>query len=109
MSDRGTRGRLAADAWLVAVSVGVSVALLAGAEGALRAAGVGGPEPGSASRLRYQQISFPTLEPARRADGSEVLRPVDPRLGHQEIRREKPPGGLRVIVLGGSAAAGLGF
>src|SRR5262245_31775273 len=97
MSDRDARRRLAADAWLVAVSVGVSLALLAGAEGALRAAGVGTPEPGSASRLSYQQIAFPTLEPARMADGSEVLRPVDPRLGHQQIRREKPPGGLREI------------
>ena len=104
-----TGARLAAHARLVAVSVGVALALLAGAEAALRATGVGGPDPGSASRLRYQRIAFPTLAPARTADGTEVLRPVDPRLGHQQIRREKPPGGLRVVAFGGSATAGLGF
>src|SRR5262249_2207083 len=46
---------------------------------------------------------------ARRADGSEVLRPTDPRLGFQEIRRAKRASGLRVVVFGESAAAGLGF
>jgi lysophospholipase L1-like esterase len=88
--------------------VAVSLGLLAGVELLLRAAGLGAPDPTPGSRLRYQQIWLPTLEPARTADGTEVLRPVDPRLGYQAIRREKPPGGLRVVSFGGSATAGLG-
>ncbi len=109
MSGPRTSSSLAANALLAAVSLGVSLALLAGVEGVLRAAGVGGPDPTRTSRLRYQQIWFPTLEPVRRADATEVLRPVDPRLGYQAIRREKPQGGLRVVTFGGSATAGLGF
>ena len=38
-----------------------------------------------------------------------MLRPVDPRLGFQEVLRAKPANGLRVVVFGESAAAGLGF
>jgi lysophospholipase L1-like esterase len=74
----------------------------------LRAAGVGGPDPARTSRLRYQQIAFPTLAPEHRADGTRVLRPLDPRLGQQSILREKPQGALRVVSVGGSATAGLG-
>jgi lysophospholipase L1-like esterase len=104
-----TRSPLAANALLVTVSVAVSLCLLAAVEGGLRLAGVGAPDATRTSRLRYQQIWFPTLAPAVRADGTPVLRPVDPRLGHQSILREKPPGGLRVVTFGGSATAGLGF
>jgi lysophospholipase L1-like esterase len=86
----------------------VSLGLLGAVEGGLRLAGLGGPDPTRTSRLRYQQVWFPTLAPARRADGTEVLRSVDPRLGFQSILREKPDDGLRVIAFGGSATAGLG-
>src|SRR5262245_17223274 len=108
MSEPRTRSRLAADVLLAAVSIAVALVLLTGAEGALRATGVGGPEP-DRSRLRYQQIRLPILALARTADGTEVLRPIDPRLGHQQVLREKPRGGLRVVAFGGSATAGLGF
>jgi tetratricopeptide (TPR) repeat protein len=104
-----TRSSLATNALLVAVSAAVSLCLLGAVEGGLRLAGIGGPDATRTSRLRYQQIWFPTLEPARRADGTPVLRTVDPRLGYQSILREKPPGALRVVSFGGSATAGLGF
>jgi lysophospholipase L1-like esterase len=108
MPGSGKGSSLAGSALLVAVSLAVSLGLLAAVEGGLRLSGLGGPDETRTSRLRYQRIWFPTLAPARRADGTEVLRPVDPRLGFQSILREKPPDGLRVIAFGGSATAGLG-
>lgn len=109
MAGDSTRSSVAANALLVAVSIAVSLGLLGAVEGGLRLAGVGGPDPTRTSRLPYQQIWFPTLEPARLRDGTEILRTVDPRLGSQWILREKPANGLRVVCFGGSATAGLGF
>ena len=104
----GGRASALANLALVAGSLLVSALLLAAIEGGLRLAGVGADDF-KTSRLKYQQIYFPTLEPARRADGTAVLRPVDPRLRFQSIPRDKPEGRLRVVTFGGSATAGLGF
>src|SRR5262245_10868375 len=99
-----------ASQWLLlAVAVLLAVALLAALEWGLRAVGAGAPDAASASPLRYQRVTLPSLAPARRADGTEVLRPAGPRVGFQEILRAKPANGLRVVVFGESAAAGLGF
>ena len=83
--------------------------MLALFEGVLRLAGVGAADPSRASRLRYQQVPLPLLEPARREDGTPVLRTVDPRLPRQSIVAEKEPNTLRIVTFGGSATAGLGF
>ena len=104
----GGRASALANLALVGASLLVSALLLAAIEGGLRLAGVGADDL-ETSRLKYQQIYFPTLEPARRADGTAVLRPVDPRLRFQSILRDKPEGQLRIVTFGGSAAAGLGF
>ncbi len=109
MPDSRSRAPLAAHVRWVAASVAAAVGLLAGAEAGLRLAGLGAADATPSSRLRYQRIGTPTLAPARRADGSEVLRPVDPRIPVQSILRVKAPAGLRVIVFGGSATAGLGL
>lgn len=85
---------------------GLFVALV---EGGLRFSGIGDPDPARASRLAYQHLDLPVLRAAKRADGTPDLRPADPRLPFQSILAEKPAGGLRVFVLGGSAAAGLGY
>jgi lysophospholipase L1-like esterase len=104
----GGRASALANLALVGASLLVSALLLAAIEGGLRLAGVGADDL-ETSRLKYQQIYFPTLEPARRADGTAVLRPVDPRLRFQSILRDKPEGQLRIVTFGGSATAGLGF
>jgi lysophospholipase L1-like esterase len=104
----GGRASALANLALVGASLLVSALLLAAIEGGLRLADVGADDL-KTSRLKYQQIYFPTLEPARRADGTAVLRPVDPRLRFQSILRDKPEGRLRIVTFGGSATAGLGF
>ena len=99
-----------AAAWLLlAASLALAGALLAALEWGLRAAGAGEPDAARGSPLRYQRLELPSLAPALRADGTAVLRPVDPRLGFQELLRAKPERALRVVVFGESAAAGLGF
>jgi len=92
---------------LVAFSVFLSLLLLGGLEVGVRIAGLG--DDRRTSRLKYQQIHFPTLVPRERADGTPILVPADPRLRYQSILREKPEGTLRVVTFGGSATAGLGF
>jgi tetratricopeptide (TPR) repeat protein len=104
----GGRASALANLALVGASLLVSALLLGAIEGGLRLAGVGADDL-KTSRLKYQQIYFPTLEPARRADGTAVLRPADPRLRFQSILRDKPAGRLRIVTFGGSATAGLGF
>jgi len=84
------------------------VLLFAVLEGSLRLVGIGAADP-QFSRLKYQQIPIPILEPGARPDGSPVLRTNDVRLPYQSILRAKPPGSLRVFTFGGSATAGLGF
>ena len=49
------------------------------------------------------------MSPDVRGDGTEVFRTNDPRLWPDSIAQEKPVGEFRVFVLGGSAAAGLGY
>ncbi|MFQ5506586.1 MAG: GDSL-type esterase/lipase family protein [Planctomycetota bacterium] len=85
------------------------VLMLAALEGLIRIAHLGELEVGRSSRLKYQHVSLPILEPATRTDGTPVYRTVDPRLPYQSILRSKPPGSIRVIIFGGSATAGLGF
>ena len=89
-------------------SLALALLLLAGLEGGLRAAGIGDPAPGG-SRLRYQQLDLPILRPRARPDGTLMLATCDPRLPYQAVLREKPAGGLRVLVFGESAVAGLGL
>jgi tetratricopeptide (TPR) repeat protein len=90
-------------------SVLMSVLLILALEGALRLIGLGAPDAAHASRLKYQQIYLPILEPGARPDGTAVLRTVDTRLPYQEILAEKPANALRIFTFGGSATAGLGF
>src|SRR5262245_8315835 len=70
------RGARAAQWLLFAASLALAACLLAALEAGLRAAGVGAPDAAHGSPLAYQRLSFPTLAEARRADGSEVLRPA---------------------------------
>jgi len=106
-SDRSSS--LASNALLAAGSLLFFSLLLAALEGGLHLLGIGEEDPASASALKYQQIFLPVLSPAERPDGTPILRTSDPRLPYQAILREKPDNGLRVFVVGGSAAAGLGF
>lgn len=89
-------------------SLAAALALLVVLELALRALGIGDPDP-AASKLKYQQVFLPVLEPAVRTDGLEVLHTTDPRLPYQQVPRPKPPGTFRIVLFGGSAMAGLGF
>jgi lysophospholipase L1-like esterase len=101
--------RLGANLLLAAVSLFFLCLLLAGLEGVLRVAGLGDPDASRASRLKYQQIYLPILEPGTRPDGTRVFRTVDSRLPYQSILAQKPVDGLRVFTFGGSATAGLGY
>lgn len=103
------RSALAANLLLLVASTAVALVSLALVEGVLRLVHVGAPDASRASRLKYQQIQLPILEPGERADGSPVLRSADPRLPRQSLLRVKPANGLRVATFGGSATAGLGF
>ena len=94
---------------LLGASIVVTALLFGTLEGVLRLAGLGEPDASRTSRLKYQQIYFPTLIPDARPDGTEVLRTDDKRLPFQEILREKPANGYRVFTFGGSATAGLGY
>jgi tetratricopeptide (TPR) repeat protein len=103
------RSALAANLGLVLASLVVTGLLFAGLEGLLRLTGIGAAVETRASKLAYQHLSLPILEPGRRRDGTAILRTVDPRLPYQSILAVKPGNGLRVFVLGESAVAGLGF
>jgi lysophospholipase L1-like esterase len=103
------RSGLAANLLLACCSLLVFALMLAGLEGALRVLGVGAPVPETASRLTYQHVELPVLVPDTRPDGTAILRTRDPRLPYQSVLRDKPENALRVVVFGGSAAAGLGF
>ncbi|MGI9591835.1 MAG: hypothetical protein ACR2P8_10745 [Myxococcota bacterium] len=75
-------------------------------EGTLRLLDIGPP---ASSRLGFQQIELPVLEPAVRADGTEVWRTRDPRHPYQSLPRATDASQLRVFTFGASATAGLGF
>jgi tetratricopeptide (TPR) repeat protein len=94
---------------LASISLLLTLGLLLATEGALRLVGIGAPRPGLASRLKYQQLDLPLLEAAHRADQTPIFRSADSRLSYQSLRAEKPADGLRVLVFGGSATAGLGY
>jgi lysophospholipase L1-like esterase len=83
--------------------------LLAGLEFALRATGVGDLPAGQASKLSYQQVYPPMLEAGERPDGSAAWITNDARVPWQALDREKAEDTLRVVAVGGSATAGLGF
>jgi tetratricopeptide (TPR) repeat protein len=103
------RQPLATNLGLAVASLVVFAALLAALEGVLRVTGLGAPDPARASRLGYQHLVLPALEPATRPGGTPVWRSADPRLAYQSVPREKAPNTLRVAVFGGSATAGLGY
>ncbi len=100
---------LGANLLLLAASTLLATLFLAGLELALRGLGWGDVEPGNASRLKYQKLYLPILDRAERADGTWVWRSADIRLPYQSLLVEKPAGGLRILTVGGSAAAGLGY
>ena len=102
------RRRRARGTFLVA-SVLFATVMLAAVEVLLRLMGIGDPVPWTASRLAYQHYAPPILRPARRSDGTEILRTVDARLPFQSVLAHKPADSLRVFCFGGSATAGLGF
>lgn len=109
MSAPANRPRWLLQLLLLTTSLGLGLALLGGLELALRVVGVGAPDPSRASRLKYQQIRLPLLVEGRMAEGARIWRPDDIRLPWQTLQQPKPPGGLRVLVFGGSATAGLGY
>lgn len=83
--------------------------LLVALELVLRLAGAGDLPPGQASKLSYQQVYPPMLEAGERPDGSAAWITNDARVPWQAIDREKGADTLRVVAVGGSATAGLGF
>jgi len=91
---------------LVAGSLVFTGLLLLLLEGGLRLLDVGPPE---ASRLPFQQVDLPVLEPGTRADGTEIWRTRDPRHSYQSLPRAAGAPALRVFTFGASATAGLGF
>jgi tetratricopeptide (TPR) repeat protein len=109
MVDTQSRDNPAANFLLLAGSLLFALLLVGGLEAALRVAGLGDPDASRTSRLKYQQIFFPIVEPAVRPDGVEMLATADVRLPYQSMLRHKPANGLRVFIFGGSATAGLGF
>jgi lysophospholipase L1-like esterase len=96
----------AANLLLVAGSLLFTGLLLALLEGGLRLLEVGPPR---LSRLAFQQIDLPVLEPGTRADGTEIWRTRDPRHAYQSLPRAADSTELRVFTFGASATAGLGF
>jgi tetratricopeptide (TPR) repeat protein len=94
---------------LLAASTLTACLVLGAIEIGLRWIGLGDVDPGTASSLKYQQVYLPLLEPGQRADGTRVWRPADIRLPYQSILLEKPEDRLRIITVGGSATAGLGY
>ncbi len=109
MGDENSPPTPAANLLLLAGSLLFALLLVGGLEAALRVAGLGAPDASRTSRLKYQQIYFPIIEPAMRRDGVQVLATADVRLPYQTLLRHKPSNGLRVFTFGGSATAGLGF
>ena len=109
MDAQGSRSSLAANLTLLLGSVAFALLLLAILEALLRVSGLGALDASRASRLDYQQIYFPTLEPGTLPNGIDVLRTVDPRFPYQTILRRKPVGTIRLVTLGGSSTAGLGY
>ncbi len=89
-------------------AVAAGLLMVVALEGVLRLFGLGAPDP-SRTTLAYQRIDPPLLRPAERPDGTPVFATVDPRLPYRALSRAKGADELRVFVLGGSAAAGLGF
>ena len=75
----------------------------------LGALGIGDAPPGRASTLRYQHVEPPLLAPAERPDGAPVLATTDRRTPYQTVLVPKPADALRIVVVGGSAVAGLGY
>ncbi len=109
MPARAGRAPLAANLALALGALLVAGLALATLEAGLRAAHLGSPDPLRPSRLAYQRIALPILEPDALASGRAVLRTGDPRLPAQWVAAEKPRDALRVFSFGSSAAAGLGF
>ncbi len=109
MSDSRPNATPAANFLLLAGSVLFALFLVGALEGVLRVTGLGAPDASKTSRLKYQQIYFPILEPASNRDGVDVLATADTRLPYQSMLRDKPQNGFRVFTFGGSATAGLGF
>jgi len=85
------------------------VGLLIGLELVVAALGWATPRPGQESALHYQRVFLPTFEPRTTPSGAEVLVTADARHAFRAVPREKPLGGLRICVFGGSATAGLGL
>ena len=110
MAEAAPRRRRRGSRWLLGlVSLAATLLLLAGIEGLLRWSGTGDIPPAEASRLRYQQVYPPMLQPGARPDGSAALITNDRRMPWQSVLAEKPEGGLRIFTVGGSATAGLGY
>ncbi len=93
---------------ILAASAASTLALLCVLEAGARALGLGA-RPAGYSKLLYQRIALPLFAPTTLPDGRPVLGTTDPRLPFQWIESPKPAGVTRIVVLGGSAVAGLGF
>ena len=88
-------------------ALAAALALLVLLELGLRLAGIGSSS--ADSKLKYQQVFLPVMQPDVAADGRAILRAVDPRLPYQQVSSPKDPRAQRVYFFGGSAMAGLGF
>lgn len=88
-------------------ALAAALALLVLLELGLRLAGIG--SSGADSKLKYQHVFLPVMQPDVAADGRAILRTVDPRLPYQQVSEPKDPLAQRVYFFGGSAMAGLGF
>ena len=90
-------------------SILLALLIFLGLETLLRFTDAARFEDTSTSRLKYQNVVLPLLEPASRPDGAEVLQTVDQRLPYQTLLRDRPSRSITVAMFGGSAIAGLGF
>lgn len=87
----------------------VTLGLLASLEAVLRFTGLGDLPLAQSSRLAYQQAYPPMLSVGARPDGTPALLTNDARVPWQALDTPKRAGALRIVALGGSATAGLGF
>lgn len=94
-------------AFSLTAALAAALLLLVLLELGLRAADIGDAQ--ADSKLKYQQVFLPVMQPDVTADGRAILRAVDPRLPYQLVSSPKDPRAQRVYFFGGSAMAGLGF
>ena len=94
---------------MLVLAFALVVGLLFALDFGIGAAGLASPPPGQESALGYQRVWLPSFERRTVASGDAVLATADARHAFRALPVEKPLGGLRICVFGGSATAGLGL